>query len=145
VGLNLTYIYSQVQIDSIEYADLIKYDPDASDTSPMFGQSPYIINAYLVYNNPDLGLDVNLTYNISGPKIIVNVKGGTPDIYAQPYNLLNLTASKNIGERFLVEFRWKNILNGAYKETYTYNDKDYIYREFKTGMVLELGFKYQIN
>ena len=79
----------------------------------MFGQSPYIINAYLVYNNPDLGLDVNLTYNISGPKIIVNVKGGTPDIYAQPYNLLNLTASKNIGERFLVEFRWKNILNGA--------------------------------
>ncbi len=145
VGLNLTYIYSQVQIDSIEYADLIKYDPEASDTRPMFGQSPYIINAYLVYNNPDLGLDVNLTYNISGPKIIVNVKGGTPDIYAQPYNLLNLTASKNIGERFLVEFRWKNILNGAYKETYTYNDKDYIYREFKTGMVLELGFKYQIN
>ncbi|MCB2208733.1 MAG: TonB-dependent receptor [Bacteroidetes bacterium] len=145
VGLNLTYIYSQVKIDSIEYADLIQYEPGASDTRPMFGQSPYIINAYLIYNNPDMGLDVNLTYNVSGPKIIVNVKGGTPDIYAQPYNLLNLTASKTIGERLLVEFRWKNILNGHYKETYTYNDTEYIYREFKRGMLLELGFKYRIN
>ena len=145
LGLNLTYIYSEVNIDSAELVAIRATDSEAKDTRPMFGQSPYIINAYLLYNNPEIGLDVNLAYNVSGPKIIINVKGGTPDVMAQPYNFLNLTASKRIGEKFQILFNTKNILNGNYKETYTYRGTEYIYREFKAGVVFEAGFKYNIN
>ncbi|NOX85625.1 MAG: TonB-dependent receptor [Chlorobi bacterium] len=145
IGLNFTYIYSEVAIDSAELVAIRATDLTAKNTRPMFGQSPYIINTYLVYNNPDIGLDINLVYNISGPKIVINVKGGTPDVYAQPVNYLNLTLGKRIAERWMLEFRAKNILNPDYRETYTYKNREYVYRQFSTGVLLELGFKYIIN
>jgi len=136
VGLNFSYIYSEVSKDTAEY-------PFGESTRPMFGQSPYIINAYLVYENRDMGLNVNLVYNVSGPKMVINVKGITPDIYAQPLNSLNLTANKTIGEKWLIEFRAKNLLNATYTESY--QDFDNIYRQFQLGTTFELGFKYSIN
>jgi len=143
-GINFTYIYSQVAIDSLELSAIRATDPSAKSTRPMFGQSPYIINAFLGYENPDLGLEVNLTYNVSGPKIVINIKGGTPDIYAQPVNLLNLTANQRIAKRWSLNLRVKNILNTSYKETYTYKGQEYIYRQFKAGVLFELGFKFKI-
>ncbi len=145
VGLNFTYIYSEVAIDSAELIAIRATDLTAKSTRPMFGQSPYIINTYLVYNNPDIGLDINLVYNVSGPKIVINVKGGTPDVYAQPVHYLNFTLGKRIAQRWLLEIRAKNILNPYYKETYTYKNREYIYRQFSAGVLLELGFKYMIN
>lgn len=135
-GLNFTYIYSEVSKDPLEY-------PIGDDTRPMFGQSPYIVNAYLVYDNRELGLNVNLTYNVSGPKMVINVKSITPDIYAQPVHLLNLTASQRVAEKWLIQLRLKNILNATYTESY--QDFGNIYRQFQPGSVFELGFKYQIN
>ncbi len=145
IGLNFTYIYSEVTVATLELEAIRATDPSAKDTRPMFGQSPYIINAYLIYNNPDIGLDVNLVYNVSGPKIVINVKGGTPDVLAQPFHSLNLTAGKRIAERWRLDFRVKNLLNSNYKETYAFKDQVYIYRQFARGMIFEFGFKYQIN
>jgi TonB-dependent receptor len=136
VGLNFTYIFSEVSKDTAEY-------PFGESTRPMFGQSPYITNAYLVYDNQKLGLNVNLVYNVSGPKLVINVKGITPDIYAQPFNSLNLTANKRIGEKWLIDFRVKNLLNSTYTESY--QDYDNIYRQFKLGTTFEIGFKFSIN
>ena len=31
---------------------------------PMFGQAPYVVNAFLNYDNPVLGLEANVTYNV---------------------------------------------------------------------------------
>jgi len=143
-GINFTYIYSEVNIDSLELSAIRATDPSAKDTRPMFGQSPYIINAFLGYQNPDIGLEINLAYNVSGPKIVINVKGGTPDIYAQPVNSLNLTASKRIAKKWSLNLRIKNMLNAPYKETYTYKGNEYIYRRFKSGVLFELGFKFKI-
>lgn len=136
VGINFTYIYSEVSKDTAEY-------PFGEATRPMFGQSPYIVNAYLVYDNRQLGLNVNLVYNVSGPKLMINVKGITPDIYAQPLNSLNLTVNKSIGEKWLIELRVKNLLNATYTESY--QNFDNIYRQFKLGTTFELGFKFSIN
>ncbi len=144
-GINVTYIYSEVTIDSLELSAIRATDPSAKDTRPMFGQSPYITNVHLEYNNPDLGLDVNLVYNVSGPKIVIIVKGGTPDVYAQPLNSLNFTLGKRIADRWMLEFRAKNILNPNYKETYTFKGREYVYRQFSSGVLLELGVKYMIN
>ena len=143
-GINFTYIYSEVTIDSLELSAIRATDPSAKDTRPMFGQSPYIINAFLGYQNPDIGLEINLAYNVSGPKIVINVKGGTPDIYAQPVNSLNLTAIKRIAKKWSLNLRIKNMLNAPYKETYTYKGNEYIYRRFKLGVLFELGFKFKI-
>lgn len=147
-GINFTYVYSEVSIDSVELESIRATDPEAKDTRPMSGQSPYIINASLGYQNRDLGLDINAVYNIAGPKLIINVKGGTPDIYQQPTGSLNLVASKTIGERWVLNFKAANLINPYDKETYSsdlYNGEEYIARSHKKGRVFEFGFKYTIR
>ncbi len=145
VGLNFTYVYSEVSIDSIELELIRATDPDAKDTRPMSGQSPYIVNASIGYSNYENGLDVNLVYNVAGPKLIINTKGGTPDIYQQPFNSLNLVASKSISKRWVLSFKATNLLNPENKQTYTYRGEEYISRQYTKGRVFELGVKYSIK
>ncbi len=145
LGLNLSYIYSSVATDSAELQAIRATDLNAVNTRAMSGQSPYIVNAFLGYNNKDLGLDANFVYNVTGPKILINVKGGTPDIMEQAFNSLNFTANKSLGKNWVLTFKAKNILNGTYKQTYTYNDQEYIYRSYTRGRILELGMKFQIR
>lgn len=145
LGMNISYIYSSVAVDSSELEAIRATDPNAKATRPMSGQSPYILNVFLGYDNVAIGFDANLTYNVTGPKIIINVKGGTPDIYEQPFHSLNVVANKTIGDNFVLSFKAKNILNSLYKQTYTYNNQEYVYRSFTRGSLFELGVKYQIR
>ncbi len=142
VGLNVTYVYSEVVIDSLELVAIRATDPEAKDTRPMSGQSPYIINTSLGYKNKDLGLDINAVYNVAGPKLVINVKGGTPDIYQQPFNSLNLVVTKSISKKWTLSFKATNLLNPNYKQTYTHNGKEYISLQYTKGSVFEFGIKY---
>ena len=145
VGVNFTYVYSEVSIDSLELVAIRATDPGASDIRPMQGQSPYIINGLLGYSNPDIGLDINAVYNIAGPKLIINVKGGTPDIYQQPFGSLNLVATKKISKKWIASFKATNLLNPDYKQTYTYKGEEYISLQYTRGRTFELGIRYSIN
>ena len=142
-NMNFTYVYSEVSIDSLELVSIRATDPDATDTRPMQGQSPYIINAGLNYTNRDIGFEANVVYNVAGPKPIINVKGGTPDIYQQPVNSLNIVASQKISEKFTAVFEAKNVLNPVIKQTYTYKDVEYI--QDRIRKVLNLNWESHIN
>ncbi len=142
-GLNFSYIYSSVDIDSVELTAIRATDPGALSTRPMTEQSPYIVNSFLGYKSEKAGFDVSLVYNVTGPKILINVKGGTPDIYAQPFHSLNVVANKAFGEHFIVGLKFKNLLDQTYSELYTFKGRDYIYRQFKPGMLFELSLNYE--
>jgi hypothetical protein len=111
----------------------------------MSGQSPYIINASVGYHNSNIGLDVNAVYNVAGPKLIINVMGGTPNIYQQPVNNINFVVSKKLTKHFDLSFKATNLLNPNNKQTYTYKGEEYISRQYKMGRVFEVGIKYGIN
>ena len=145
LGVNFSYIYSSVDIDSVELAAIRATDPGASSTRPMSEQSPNIINGFLGYNSEKAGFDASLVYNVTGPKIIINVKGGTPDIYAQPFHSLNFVANKTMGKQFVIGVKIKNLLNQTYSELYTFKGRDYVYRQFKPGMLFELSLKYEFR
>jgi TonB-dependent receptor-like protein/carboxypeptidase-like protein len=145
MGVNFTYVYSEVSINSVELELIRATDPGAKDTRPMSGQSPYIINASLGYNNAEKGLDVNLVYNVAGPKLIINTKGGTPDIYQKSTNSINLIATKTISNRWVLSFKATNLLNPDNKQTYTYKGEEYISRQYTKGRVFEMGIKYSIK
>jgi hypothetical protein len=104
-----------------------------------------VLNATIGYENPNLGLEANLVYNVTGAKLVVLTKGGTPDIYEQPFNSLNLIITKQLNDSFLLEFNAKNILNPVAKKTYSYMGQEYIYRSYTKGSVFELGIKYKIK
>ncbi len=90
---------------------------------PMQGQSPYLVNAGLFYNDKDLGLDVALLYNRIGKRIIgVGRSEGSgedaakvPDSYEMPRNSLDFTLSKTVGGHLDIKFYIRNILGeGVY-------------------------------
>lgn len=142
-GVNFTYVRSEVAIDSLELVAIRATNLRAQKTRAMSGQSPYILNSFLSYSNANSGLEAHLAYNVTGPRIVIVVKGGTPNIKAQPLHSLNFNIKKRIGEKLSVGFSAKNLLNAKYKETYTFKGREYIYRQYQTGITFEAGFSYK--
>jgi len=111
----------------------------------MFGQSPYIVNFFLGYNNDSIGLSANLSYNVSGEKIAVVVVGATPNVYQKPVHQLDFNITKRIGEKFSLKFKAQNILNPLIKKTYDYKEQEYIFNSYRRGATFSLGLKYLIG
>lgn len=84
---------------------------------PLEGQSPYIINAGLFYQNNEKGLMMSLLYNVIGKRITAvgrpspNQWEDIPDIYEMPRNVIDLTFSKTLGNRIEIKGGIKDILN----------------------------------
>ncbi len=145
VGGNFTYVFSEVGIDAQELELIRASDANTKTTRSLFGQSPYIVNFFLGYNNDSLGLSVNLSYNVSGEKIAVVIVGATPNVYEQPVHQLDFNINKRIGKKFSLKFNAQNILNPIVKQTYTYKNEEYIFNSYKRGATFSLGLKYMIG
>ncbi len=85
------------------------------------GQSPYIINAIVNYNNTNLGLQVNASYNIFGKRIYAVGSALFPTIYEMPRNVLDLTVSKSITKHWTAKIGISDLLNAPYR---FYQDTD---------------------
>lgn len=77
----------------------------------MQGQSPYIINLALFYNNVNKQFSVNLIYNKVGKRIAFAGTPSNPHTWELPRNSLDLTVTKNFGKRFELRMGFKDILN----------------------------------
>lgn len=103
--LNAAYIYSRINL--VDDGTLME---EAS--RPMQGQSPYIINAGLFYNDEDNGLQANVQYNVFGKRIaFVGIKANTPTWWEMPRNVLDLTITKRLGPHTDLRFGVSDILN----------------------------------
>ena len=127
------------------------------ENRPMQGQSPYLINTGLFYNNHRHGFDITLLYNRIGKRIIGvgRSEGSTgnednariPDSYEMPRNTIDLTATKRIGNHFELKLNVRDILNEyvTYKQfanvTYSNGSKrtiEEVTRKYKPGR--NIGF-----
>ncbi|WP_306639720.1 TonB-dependent receptor [Sanyastnella coralliicola] len=144
VGANVTLVQSETSIDEAELEVIRATDLDHEDTRPMFGQSPYIINGILTYDNDSIGLNMALTYNVQGPKLVLVTTGGTPDIYAQPTPNLDFSVSKSLGDRFSIRFKARNLLNPEYRSTYEFKGEEYVFQSMQWGRTFSFGFSYDI-
>lgn len=144
-GTNLTYIWSEMEEDSLFLDAARKTDPSYPAKREMYGQSPYIINAFLGYHNPDAGIRGDLVFNVAGPKIFLITKGGLPNVYEQPFPLLDFNFSKSIGERWSLRFSVRNMLNAEFKQTYSYKGSEYYFIGNYLGREFKLGVSYLIK
>lgn len=111
IGANFAYVHSRVrlgppchlpgevpQLDGsipVEGCRVV-YQVSSSRVRPLQGQSPWVVNAFIDYDNAEIGTNVRLMYNAFGP-YIAQVSGlGLPDIYQQPMHMLDLTASQRL-------------------------------------------------
>jgi len=87
-------------------------DPNERDSiRPLQGQSPYIINAGLYYQQEKSGISVTALYNVIGKRIDYIGDLETPHIWEMPFHSLDLTVSKKIGRFVTLKLGAKNILD----------------------------------
>lgn len=126
---------------------------------PMQGQSPYLINTGLFYNNPETGWNIAVLYNRIGKRIIgVGNRYGTssdgssrdiPNSYEMPRNNVDIAVGKKLGkwelklsvrdllaEKYLFQ-QFEEINTNGTQETISEVTKSY-----KPGMNLNLAVRY---
>jgi outer membrane receptor protein involved in Fe transport len=105
VIFNAAYIFSEISVED-EGAEQI--------SRPMQGQSPYIINAGLFYNDDDAGLQANIQYNIFGKRIAYVGLLGAPTWWEMPRHNLDLTVSKRLSKRTDLRLGISDLLNARW-------------------------------
>jgi outer membrane receptor protein involved in Fe transport len=83
----------------------------------MQGQSPYIYNLRLGYDNKNSGLTSTLLFNIFGKRISKVGVRGLPDQYEQPVERLDWVTLYKINDTFKISFKAQNLLDPDYKVT----------------------------
>ena len=150
LGANLSLIRSVVDIPEIELAVIQAVNPDAEDTRPFQGQSPFIVNANLAYTNRDLGWDAALAYNVFGDRLAVVGREGTPDIFEAGRHTLDLSITKRFTNGISLGFNARNLLDAVYRTASTFENSlgdsnDFVYTQFQVGRTFGFSLAYQIN
>lgn len=145
---NLSLLFNgaliQSQIDLGDSSSLLE-----ARVRPLQGQSPYVINTGIYYNNVKGDLSVTLLYNIYGKRIFMIGNIDNPTIYEMPRNSLDLTITKDLSERMRVSFGIQDIFNAPFRfyqdsdRNEKINSIDEPYRVFRRGQYVTFGFTYK--
>jgi hypothetical protein len=109
---------------------------------PLQGQSDYVLNVALGYQNIENGINVLLLYNIVGRRII-QLSGSQfilDNFYEEPRNQVDLAISKSFGRNFTVKLIAKNLVDDRFLTTILGRTAE----RFNTGRVLGLSFTYNL-
>jgi hypothetical protein len=97
---------------------------------PMQGQSPYLLNAGIFYQDTQSGWNFNAIYNHMGKRILVNgdyssvsadaPQAYVPDIYEQSRSVLDLNLAKTVGKQLELRLSAKDLLSQPLRQTRTY-------------------------
>lgn len=112
VAGNLALISSRVVIGEENQGTL------TSAERALQGQSPYVVNLQLGYDNIDWGSSASVIFNVFGRRINDVGVNGIPDIYEESRPELNFVFSQRFG-RFKVGLKLKNLLNTDFVLTQT--------------------------
>jgi len=144
LGFNLALINSTIDIPSAELADRQAIDPNSPATRQLQGQSPYMVNIDITFNNNEWGTMAGLYFNTFGERLSTVSANLTPDVFEQPANILDFTASQKVFTYFTINFSVKNLLNEQYSEVYRYKGNDFIYQSYNFGRKVSLGLTYSM-
>lgn len=149
---NVTVLQSTVKLNSTQASG-----KETTQNRPLFGQSPYLINAGFQYTNTEKGFNASILYNRQGPRLsLVGDPDGAGfyDIYEKSRNLLDVQVSKkvlnNAGEfKLTVSDIFNNQFafydNADSKPGFSYAAGDRINYAYRPGTTVTVSFSYDIN
>ncbi len=139
---NASYIYSDVDISTLPGAQ----------PRPLFGQSPYLVNGGLNYDNRELGITSTLLFNRIGRRIWVVGQDKYLHTWENPRSVLDFQVTKSIGTLGELKLTIGDMLN---QEAVFYQDQDdngrfnadadtkIVGQRFGTN--ISLGFNYRLG
>jgi len=114
------------------------------------GQSPYLINTGIYYNEPALGLQVNALYNVIGKRIfLVGDEAVQPTVYEMPRNVIDLNIIKAIGQHIELKLGVQDLLNQQFRLIQDSNldgkitGVDESYQKYRRGTYSTIGLTYK--
>jgi hypothetical protein len=113
-----------------------------SKERPLQGQSPYLINAGLLYNTTNNGLAFSLLYNRTGERIADVGFAGYPDIYERARDILDFQVGKQLGKNGELKLNVSDLLN---QKTIFYQNLDNKKVYSKTNDQVVNDVKYGVN
>lgn len=149
VSGNVTFVESQVEMTDTEFNSRKNFERDGENVDnkrQMAGQAPYVINAGLMYAQPEAGIDAGLFYNVKGRTLEIISSGLYPDVFFKPFNSLNFSLNKRIGEEknTAIDFRVSNILNNDLERVFSsFEAEDELFSRFSPGVSFSLGISHQ--
>lgn len=125
---NVSIIASQVDLTGAE-------GNQTSSERPLQGQSPWVANVQLSYENPDSRTNVAVLWNAFGPRIVEVGTSGIPDTYELPVHRLDLVVTQGIGPHVQLRAKATNVLDQPSRE----RTGDQISAETRDGWTAGLG------
>jgi TonB-dependent receptor len=104
VVANASFIKSDIQVSAEGVASGL------NPNRPMVGQSPYIINGGLYYDNDSTGWQVTVLYNRIGPRVTIVGIPDIPEVYEMSRDMLDITITKSFKNGFSVRAGVQDIL-----------------------------------
>lgn len=149
VNANVTITQSKISMSETEYSSRLtsaRTGETIKATRDMAGQAPYLINLGLTYNQIESGLDAGFYYNVQGQTLTFVGAADRPDIYSIPFNSLNFTANKSIGNRIKVGLGAENLLNQERKLVFkSFESSDKTFSSLKPGTRITFNFSYNFK
>ncbi len=135
VGLNYAYIDSEVTLDPTNALS------QTNARRPLQGQSPYVVNAQIGYQDPEGGSEWTLLFNRSGERIAQVGVDGAPDIYEQPFNQLDVNYARTFAENWKLKVKLRNLLDPEVE----YRQGREITRQFNKGREIALTLEWLLD
>jgi TonB-dependent receptor len=105
-----TTLYTNVALISSK-VDVSQITGAGSDTRPLQGQSPYIVNAGLQYEHPTKNWGLNASYNVIGRRIFIVGNVQEPSVWENSRNVIDLQFSKTFkDDKFQLKVNLKDLL-----------------------------------
>lgn len=142
----------------------VHFDTGSQDKNrPMQGQSPYLINMGIFYQNERYGINASALYNRIGKRIMEvgnadTTDGGSinndfPDTYELARNTIDLNFSKKFAERWEVKASIRNLLGEKvtfiqyprfYDKNNVLQEREQITKQYKPGRNFFLTLSYSL-
>ena len=107
--LNASVIHSRVQFNE-------ETDQGQDNNRALQGQSPYIVNAGLYYQDDDSGWQYSLLYNVLGKRIYrVGSVNSNPTLYEMPRNVVDFSVTKNLKNGLQLKAGVQDVFNQSFR------------------------------
>lgn len=149
VNANFSVIESVVEMSQQEFESRQLAARDGQtidDERDLQGQSPYLINVGLRYDDNEKGWQGGLFYNVQGETLQVVGIRNVPDAYTQPFHNMSFRLSKAFGgeKQSSINFGFSNILKDVIETNYnSFQAESRIYSRRDPGQQVSLGYSYK--
>ena len=145
VNANISFIDSEVDIPSEELAFLLLRDPNADPTRQLQGQSPYLVNFGVNYDNHEWKTAASINYNVFGERLDEVGIGGAPDSLEQSREMLDFTFSKYLFRSLTLNLSAKNLLDSPIEIVQSFKGQDFVKTFYRTGRTYSMSISYKPN